>query len=106
MKKEAEKKQSNIKDNDNSYGISSSTLGIVSLMLLFFFPGGSLILSTTSLIFSIKQRKISPNGWSKAGLIISIIGLVLAILTIISNILLSQNPEILANVVSQSANAP
>jgi len=75
---------------DNSFGIVAVILGMLSvlsapgLFLLFVYgPFLGLALGVLSLVFSLMQRKRSNNNWAKAGLILSIIGIVLSVLLII-----------------------
>ena len=78
------------KEADNSFGIASVILGILSITtgvgVFLVFPYGpflGLILGIITLIFSLIQKKKSANAWSKAGLILGITGIVLNILLII-----------------------
>ncbi len=68
--------------SDNSFGIASVILGILSLVCALAIIFGSLagiILAIISLIFALKQRKIAKNSWAKWGIALSIIGLILNI---------------------------
>ena len=74
------------KGADNSFGIASVVLAILSIafapgvFLIFAYgPFLSIILGIVALVFALKQKKKSPNAWSKAGLILSIIGIVLGV---------------------------
>ena len=98
MKKEA--RDSNTSLNDNSFGVSSVILGIFTILSPA--PLYGFISGVTGLIFSFKQKKISKNRWSRWGLALSIIGI---ILNILAYILLIRNPEILNQIISQY-NAP
>jgi hypothetical protein len=78
------------KEGENSFGISAVIFGILSILsapgvfLLFFYgPIFGLIMGITALIFALKQKKISNNKWAKAGLILSIFGLILNVVVII-----------------------
>jgi uncharacterized membrane protein HdeD (DUF308 family) len=71
-------KEDNIKDN--SFGILSVTLGIISILFLGF-PG--VLSGILSIVFGFMQDRVSKNKWSKAGKILGIIGIVLGILAII-----------------------
>ena len=66
--------------NDNSCGVTSVVLGILSIVLAG--PGG-LILSLIGLVFSTKQKKYQKNKWSTAGLVLNIIGLIISIIVTI-----------------------
>ena len=63
--------------NDNSFGTSSVILGILSIIFSSI-PG--LILGITALVFAMKQKKIEKNKWSKWGMLLSIIGIILSII--------------------------
>ncbi|NCO11486.1 hypothetical protein CO038_00090 [Candidatus Pacearchaeota archaeon CG_4_9_14_0_2_um_filter_39_13] len=71
MKKEA---------GDNSFGVASVVLGILSILSLSVL---GIILGAVGLVFSLKQKKVDKNKWSKAGMILNLIGIVLGILVII-----------------------
>lgn len=63
---------------DNSCGVSGVILGIMAIVtsLIAFFP--AIVLGITSVVFSVKQKKAHSNKWSKAGLILGIISIVLS----------------------------
>jgi len=63
-------------ETDNSFGIASVVLGIISVISLSV-PG--VVFGIIGLIFGLKQKKINKNKWSKAGIIINIVGIVLGI---------------------------
>jgi len=93
MKKEAKKET---KPNyDNSFGVAAATLGIFSLLSAV--PLYGIISGLIALFFAGKQSKIQKNGWSKAGKITGIIGIILNVLSWIALYWISQNPEILAH---------
>lgn len=74
--------------NDNSFGIAGVVLGIFSLASLSF-PG--IILAIVGLVFSMKQKNIHENKWSKAGMILNILGIIFTVIaTIIGFYLLTQ----------------
>ena len=91
---------------DNSFGIVGVILGIFSILFIplslgfFGIPVITLILGVVGLVFSLKQKKISKNGWAKVGVRLNIIGIVLSLAVLIAGILLVRylvnNPEILA----------
>jgi membrane-bound ClpP family serine protease len=71
---------------DNSFGIASVVLGILSVVFSLTVIIGSfagITLGVVSLIFSLKQNKIQKNKWSSAGLILSISGIALGIFVVI-----------------------
>lgn len=84
--------------NDNSFGICSVILGILSIV---FFLSNGIILSIIGLVFSFQQQKRTPNKWGKAGKILSIIGFVVALLGIIVvTYLLKTNPILFQNLIA------
>jgi len=97
MKKESEKE---FAKHDNSFGVASVALGIVSLFSL-----GGLILGIISFVFAKKQEKIHANKWSKAGKILGIIGIILGIILIILNIWQAKNPGLFSQLV-EGSNVP
>lgn len=87
------------KGEDNSFGVTSVVLGILSITSLVLFPFGwlsSVILGVLGLIFGIVQFKSLKNKWAIAGIILSIIGIVFAIIVYFWMLSLANNPEILA----------
>ena len=71
------------KKSDNSSGIISVILGILSIVLgigVIFGSFAGLILGVISLFFAINQKKNNSNKWSKAGMVLSIIGIVINLL--------------------------
>ena len=79
-------KKSSDKSENNSYGLASVILGILSIVFALSVLFGSiagLILGIIGLFFSIKQNKISKNKWSSAGMILSILGIALNIFVLI-----------------------
>ena len=83
-----------VKDN-NSYGTASVILGIFSV-LFSSPPLYGVILGVISLIFANKQNKAHKNGWSKAGKILSIIGIILSIVFFIFILWVQKNPDVYA----------
>lgn len=65
---------------NNSSGITSVNLGILSIIFALFTPILGIVFGIISLIFGIKQHKSKKNSWSKAGMITSIIGILLSII--------------------------
>ena len=71
---------------ENSFGMLSVIFGILSVVLPITLVLGSfsgLIFGILGLIFASIQRKRSKNSWSKAGIWLSIIGIILSIILII-----------------------
>ena len=66
------------KDNHNSSGVVGVTFGILSLVA-FLIPVLALILAIIGFFFAWNQKKKMPNPWSKAGLWLCGIGIVLGI---------------------------
>jgi len=66
----------------NNYGTASLVLGIASIVFCWTIVIG-LIAGVLGLIFSLKQKRIYPNGINTAGLVTSIIGLALSVIYII-----------------------
>jgi uncharacterized membrane protein len=64
-------------------GVSAFTLAIAGFFVTLFSPIASFVMFIVSLVFSINQQRKNPNKIGKAGLILSIVGIVLDILFII-----------------------
>ena len=95
MKKEETKKHL----EDNSFGVASVVLGILSIL---FASINGIILGIIALVFANKQKNKSPNKWAKNGRILAIIGIILSILTIVVSIwLLRNNPTALRSLLQQ-----
>ena len=73
-----EKKKSN--QNGEALGISGFTVGIAGYFSLIFMGLLSLAFFVTGLVFCIMQQKRKPTKLGKAGLIINIIGIIMAII--------------------------
>ena len=67
------------REDDNSKGITGVVLGILSIFNLSFI---GVLMGIVGLVFSIKQHKTNKNSWSKAGIILNIIGIVIGIILI------------------------
>ncbi|MEK6855877.1 MAG: hypothetical protein AABX66_01830 [Nanoarchaeota archaeon] len=81
----------------NNSGIAGVILGIMSLgtLLSTFVP--ALVFAIVGLIFSIKQKRVSSNSWSKSGIILNIIAILLSIVfLVISIIFIQKNPSALS----------
>ncbi len=90
MKREVEKVSL-----DNSFGVASVVLGILSIL---FTPFNGIILGIISLIFSKKQEKTNSNKWSRAGRILAVIGIILgAVLAILIIVGIKLNPSLFSN---------
>lgn len=96
-KEETERTSSN-----NSCGTASVILGILSIL---FTMNNGLILGIIGLIFGFQQKKKGKNKWSKAGIILNIIGIVLNILILLAIIYIAKfRPDLLAQFKAQLAN--
>ncbi|MCX8159048.1 MAG: DUF4190 domain-containing protein [Candidatus Pacearchaeota archaeon] len=88
------------KEVDNSFGIASVILGIVGLVMsVFVFP---IIISIVGLIFGIVQYKKSKNKWAIWGIVISILGIILALLLIWKIYLIANQTQQLINACMQN----
>jgi len=58
------------------FGIAGLALGILSIYIGWFVGMVGILMATAGIIFSVKQKNISPNGIATGGLVTSIIGLV------------------------------
>jgi cell shape-determining protein MreD len=67
----------------NSFGIAGVVLGVVSLASMGF-PG--LIMAIVGLVFSRKQKNLHENKWSKAGIILNILGIVLSAIVMVVSV--------------------
>ena len=74
------KKEDLAMHKDNSFGTASVVLGIISII---FSSIIGLILGIIGLIFALKQKKLSKNGWAKAGIILNVIGVILGIIVFV-----------------------
>lgn len=78
--------------NDNSLGVTSVVLGILSIV---FASAIGVILGIIALVFAVKQQNRSANSWGKAGKILAIIGIILSIAAIIASYYVL--PDVLRN---------
>ena len=69
---------------DNSFGIASVVLGILSIL---FASINGLILGIVALVFANKQMQKHHTKWGKNGKLLAIIGIILSIIVIIIIIL-------------------
>ncbi|MBS3071939.1 DUF4190 domain-containing protein [Candidatus Pacearchaeota archaeon] len=68
--------------SDNKYGFASFILGLFTV-IFFFTVIPPLIMGITGTVFSLIQIKKKNNKWALAGLILSIIGIILAVILLI-----------------------
>ena len=62
---------------DNSFGIAGVIFGILSILSL---SVGGIIMGIIGLLFSLKQNKVMKNQWSKVGVILNILGIIIGII--------------------------
>ncbi len=82
----------------NSSATASVVLGIMSIVLASL-PG--LLLGITAFVFAVKQEKYNKNKWTKAGKVLSIIGVILSIAAIVASIYILKNTDVLNQLTSQ-----
>ena len=70
----------NLKSSDEAFGIIGLTLGILSIILV---GSNGIVLAIVGLIFSAVQQKKHPTKIGKAGIIVNIVGIILAIIVIV-----------------------
>ncbi len=89
-----------VKRDKNAFGVTSFTLGILSVIFIILNPVIGLVLGIIGFIFGKKQNKIQKTSLSKAGIVLSIIGIILSVTIVILGIIairyIANNPEILA----------
>jgi|TARA_Y100000296_G_C5047400_1_gene193023 hypothetical protein len=91
--------------SDNSCGIVGVVLGIVSVVFgLFVPPFGTMVLGIVGLIFSLKQKKVSKNKWSKYGIVLNIAGIVISVLVLAAITYVQNNPELFNQIVQGTTN--
>ncbi|MEK6928531.1 MAG: hypothetical protein AABW65_01075 [Nanoarchaeota archaeon] len=84
----------NKKEINNNLGIASLILGIFSILTSMIIPLIAFLIGILGIVFSVKQKNKSPNGIAAAGLVTSIIGIILGIISWIINIFLLLNPSV------------
>ncbi|MCH7568534.1 MAG: hypothetical protein IIA87_03860 [Nanoarchaeota archaeon] len=77
VKKEVVKKS--VAVQENSLGVAGVVFGILSVLSL---SVGGIIMGIVGLVFSLKQSKLNKNKWSKAGIVLNIVGIILGIIAI------------------------
>jgi len=85
-----------VKEGDNSSGITSVIIGILGIVISLSLPVQSLILGITGIVFSSVQKKKANNSWAKAGLILNIISIVLAIAAFVLVIYFINNNQLIS----------
>ena len=70
-----------VKSTNNDFGVASLILGILSL-ILFFTILPSIVLGILGVIFGVMQRKRQKTKWALAGIILSVLGIILSLGTI------------------------
>ena len=66
-----------------AWGIVGLIMGISSIVFAFIFSFFGIILGILVIIFSVKQKRVAPNGVATGGLVTSIIGLIFSVLFIL-----------------------
>jgi len=89
------------KTNENSaLGLLGWSFGILSIIFSILQPIAGALSGVVGLVLSSKQNKGSPDKWSSAGRILSIIGIIVSILILILGIIaikyLVNDPNLLA----------
>ena len=74
----ADKKES--KNKGEEFGVIGFTLGVLSIILV---GSNGILIAIAGFIFSMIQQKKHPTKFSKAGIILNIIGFILAIIVLI-----------------------
>ena len=93
------------KESDNSFGVASVIFGILSVTLSFTVILGGFF-GILAFIFALVQRKHSKNKWSTAGIVLSAIGVVLAVLMLIAIISLMSGIQQTIQQCTANPNAP
>lgn len=89
---------------NNSCGIASVVLGIIgSVFGVLIFP---VILSIIGLVFGIVQWKKAKNSWAVWGVILSILGILIAICIIWQIVVIINNVQQVLNVCTTNPSAP
>ena len=76
-KKGEERSESGTTSHSNDLGIVAVVFGILSV---FSFSAGGVVMGIIGLVFATKQKKKHHNKWSKAGIALNIIGIILGII--------------------------
>ena len=84
------------KEEDNSFGIASVSIGAVSLALSFSNQPIAIVLGIVAMVLANKQRKRNKNDWSKWGKNLGLASVIISlILIIVVIIVISKNPDLL-----------
>lgn len=68
------------KEMNNDFGVLGVALGIMSIIMS---SGPGAVAGIVGLVFSMKQKKVGQNKWSRAGIILNWIGIILGIVATI-----------------------
>jgi len=80
------------KEESNNCGLIGVIFGILAIL---FASAYGLVMGIVGIVFAYIQRKHAPNKWSKAGMILNIIGIILSIGMLIFTIYLTmKNPQL------------
>ena len=81
---------------DNSFGTASVILAINSII---FSSMAGVIFGIIGVVFALKQKKIAKNSWSKAGVMLNVIGIILGIIVFIMALkTIINNPAFLSQI--------
>lgn len=94
VKKEVQKQ---VRDFSNASGIVGVVFGILSIV---FTLNNGIVLGIIGLAFSLVQNKRMRNRWSRAGIVLNIIGIILGVVFIIIAL------TVLPNYLAQLQNIP
>lgn len=84
------------KEDDNSFGTVSVSVGLVALVLSLSNQITSIVLGIIAIVLANKQHQVNKNIWCKWGKNLGITSIVVSVvLIIIAVIVLAKNPEIL-----------
>ena len=93
-------KKEGVKVNaDNSSGVAGVVFGILSIIFALLTPVIGIISAIVGLVFSLKQSKASKNKWSKAGIILNVVGIIVSLLILV--LIIKLLPSIISNILNQ-----
>ena len=67
-------------NSSNSFGTISVTFGILSIIFSILLPFLGIVFGVISFVFAVRQKKANTNKWSKSGMILAIIGILLSLI--------------------------
>lgn len=94
-------KEGAVSGHDNSFGVVGVVLGILSIVTsLFSNPIAGILFAIIGFSFSLKQKKHAVGKWSRAGLILNVVGFVVSIIALVITAAvlntLKNNPQLLS----------